>query len=127
MAADNAEQMLHGKSDPNTMKTVHDYHHTVAWEGLYDSKVLPTNIPLVYTYKLHGRMILERVVPTIEQHLIKEQAGFRPGKSCRSQLLNLTQHIEDGYQESMITGTTFVDMSAAYDTENHRLLIQHTM
>ena len=32
-------------------------------------------------------------------------------------------HIEDVYQESMITGTAFVDLSAAYDTVNHRLLI----
>ena len=39
-------------------------------------------------------------------------------------MLNITQHIEDGYQESMITGTAFVDPSAVYDTVNHRLLIQ---
>ena len=79
---------------------------------------------LCHTYKLYERMILNRIAPTIEQHLIKEQASFRPAKSC--QLLNLTQHIEDGYQESMITGTAFgfVDLSAAYDTVNHRLLIQ---
>ena len=69
-------------------------------------------------------MILNRIAITIEQHLIKEHAGFRPGKSCTSQLLNLTQHIEDGYQESMIIGTAFVDLSAAYDTVNHILLIQ---
>ena len=60
----------------------------------------------------------------LEQHLIKEQACFRPGKSCTSQLLNLTQHIEDGYQRGMITGAAFVDLSAAYDTVNHRILIQ---
>ena len=64
---------------------------------------------LCHTYKLYERMILNRIAPTIEQHLIKEHAGFRPGKSCTSQLLNITQHIEDGYQESMITGTAFVD------------------
>ena len=69
-------------------------------------------------------MILNRIAPTIEQHLIKEHAGFRPGKSCTSQLLNLTQHIEDGYQESMITRSAFVDLSSVYDTVNHRLLIQ---
>ena len=69
-------------------------------------------------------MILNRIAPAIEQHLIKEQAGFRSGKSCTSQLLNLTQHIEDGHEEGMITGTAFVDLSAAYDTVNHRLLIQ---
>ena len=79
---------------------------------------------LCHTYKLYERMILNRKAPTIEQHLIKEQAGFRSGKSCTSQLLNLTQHIEDGYEEGMITGTAFVDLSAAYDTVNHRLLIQ---
>ena len=88
------------------METVQDYRHTEAREGLYE------------------RMILNIIEPTIEQHLIKEQAGFRPGKACTSQLLNLTQHIEDGYQVSMITGTDFVDPSAAYDTVNHRLLIQ---
>ena len=76
---------------------------------------------LCHTYKLYERMILNRIATTIEQHLIKEQAGFRPGKSCTSQLLNLTQHIEDDYQENMITGTSFVDLSAAYNTVNHRL------
>ena len=79
---------------------------------------------LCHTYKLYERMILNRIAPAIEQHLIKEQAGFRSGKSCTSQLINLTQHIEDGYEEGMITGTAFVDQSAAYDTVNHRLLIQ---
>ena len=60
----------------------------------------------------------------LEQHLIKEQAGFRPAKSCTSQLLNLTQHIEDGYQRGKITGAAFVDLSTNYDTVNHRILIQ---
>ena len=41
--------------------------------------------------------LYNRIAPTIGEHLIKEQAGFRPGKSYTSQLLNLTQHIEDGY------------------------------
>ena len=62
--------------------------------------------------------------PVVEQRLIKEQAGFRTGNSCTNQLLNLTQHIEDGYQRAMITGSAFVDISAAYDTVNHRILIQ---
>ena len=49
---------------------------------------------LCHTYKLYERMILNRIAPTIEQHLIP--AGFRPGKSCTSQLLNVTQDIKDG-------------------------------
>ena len=47
------------------------------------------------TYKRYERLILNRIAPTIDEHLIKEHAGFRPGKSCTSQLLNLTQHIAD--------------------------------
>ena len=69
-------------------------------------------------------MILDRGTPLLEQHLIKEQAGFPPGKSCTSKLLNLTQHIEDGYQRGMITNAAFVDLTVAYDTVNHRILIQ---
>ena len=79
---------------------------------------------LCHTYTLFERMILNIIAPTIEQHLIKEHVGFRPGKSGTNELLNLTQHIEEGYQESMIIGTASVDLSAAYDTVNHRLLIQ---
>ena len=69
-------------------------------------------------------MILNRIAPVVEQRLIKEQAGFRAGESSTSQMLNLTQHIVDGYQRGNITGAAFVDLSAAYDTVNPRILIQ---
>ena len=58
----------------------------------------------------------------MDEHLIPEPAGFRAGKSCTSQLLNLTQLIEDGYVEGLIIGAAFVDLSAAYETVNHRIL-----
>ena len=93
---------------------------------LRDSEELQTIPLLCHTYKLYKRMLLNRIAPVVKQRLIKEQAGFRTGKSCTSQLLNLTQHIEDGYQRGMITGVAFVDLSAAYDTVNHRILIQKT-
>ena len=69
-------------------------------------------------------MILNRIAQIVEGHLIKKQAGFKTGKSCTSQLLNLTQHIEDGYERCMIAGAAFVDLSAAYDTVNHIILSQ---
>ena len=83
----------------------------------------PTSL-FCHMYKLYEIIILNRIAPTIEHHLNKEHDGFRPGKSCTSQLLNLIQHMEDIYQGSMITGKAFVDLYAAYDTVNHRLLIQ---
>ena len=68
--------------------------------------------------KFSERMILNRIAPTIELHLIEEHAGFRTGNAFTSNLLNITQHIQYAYQENMITGTAFVDMSAANDTVN---------
>ena len=35
----------------------------------------------------------------------------------------MTQYIENGYENSLTTGTVFVDPSAAYDTVNHRVLL----
>ena len=69
---------------------------------------------LCHTFQFYERMILNKIAPTIEQHLSKKQAGFRAGKSCTSQLLNLTQQTQDCYKECKITGTAFVDLSAAY-------------
>ena len=111
------------KCFPNTMETVQGYRHTEAWEGLRFQRVTD-QYPSCVIRRNYELMILNRIAPTIKQHLIKELVGFRPCKSCTNQLLNLTQHIECGYQESMITGTAFVDLSAAYDAVNHILLIQ---
>ena len=78
---------------------------------------------LCITYKLYERMIMSRLAPTIEEQLTSDQAGFRPGRSCCSQVLNLTQFIEDGFENKQITGAVFVDLTAAYDTVNHRGLL----
>ena len=123
VAACNAQQVLHSEQDPNNMEEIKDHRHIETWETATPKNYRPISL-LCHTYKLYERLILNRIAPTIEEHLIKEQAGFRPGKSCTSQLLNLTQHIEDGYQFGKITGTAFVDLSAAYDTVNHIRLIQ---
>ena len=76
---------------------------------------------LCHMYKLLERMILTRSNPITEHTINKEQAGFRAGKSCTSQLLNNTHYIEDGYKKSPTTGTVFVDLSDAYDTVNPKL------
>ena len=78
---------------------------------------------LCITYKLYERLILMRLSPLVDDKLTKDQGGFRPGRSCAGQLLNLTQHIEDGYERNVLTGAAFVDLSAAYDTGQHRLMI----
>lgn len=57
-------------------------------------------------------MILNRLNHIMDPKLIPEQAGFRPDKSCCSQVLNFK-----------VTGVVFVDLSAAYDTVNLRRLL----
>lgn len=78
---------------------------------------------LCILYKLFERMILARIAPSVEEELTSDQAGFRPGRSTCGQLLNLTQFIEDGYEKKQATGTVFVDLTAAYDTVNHKRLL----
>ena len=81
-------------------------------------------LQLCHTFTLYKRLILNRIVPIVERHLNKEHACFKHGKSRTSQLLNLTQHLEDVYQRGIITGAAFVDLSAYYDTVNHIIPIQ---
>jgi len=48
---------------------------------------------LYYTYKLYEKMVLNRIKTQIDQKIIPEQAGFRPGGTRTGQILNLCQHI----------------------------------
>ena len=59
----------------------------------------------------------------MEPKIIPQQAGFREGQSTTGQLLNLTRHIEDGFEKRLVTDAVFVDLSAAYDTVNHPTLM----
>ena len=125
MVTNQAQQMPYIEKDPKALETIEYYLHI---EARKDSAIPKSYILislLCHTYKLYEQMILNRVTPLLEQHLIKEQVCFCLVKSCTSQLLNLTQHIEDGYQRGMITGAAFLDLFAAYDTVNHRILIQN--
>ncbi|GFR72857.1 hypothetical protein ElyMa_000389200 [Elysia marginata] len=61
---------------------------------------------------------MARMSLTVEENLTPDQAGFRPGRSTCGQLLNLT-----AFEEKQITGTVLVDLTAAYDTVNHKILL----
>jgi len=70
------------------------------------------------------RMVLNRINHKIDGKLIKQQAGFRAGKSYTGPILNLIEEIEKDYEYKVITRAAFIDLSAAYDTINHRLLLK---
>ena len=118
MASLNTKCILHRELNPQSMEVIKNNCYSETGPRLSDTEAISL---LCHMYKLYERLILNRIAASIERHLIKEQVGFRPKKSCCSQLLNLTQHIEDGYQ---ITGAAFVDLSAAYGTVHHKLFIR---
>lgn len=68
-------------------------------------------------------MIVNCIKFQVETKHIPGQNGFKSGKTCTGQVLNLCQHIEDGYENKKVTGVVFVDLSTAYDTVNHNLLL----
>ena len=80
-------------------------------------RFLPISL-LCHTYTLFKRLILNRLTAHVDDKLIPGQAGCRTGKSCTSQLLNPTEHTEDGYENRQITGAVFVDHQQYYDTFN---------
>jgi len=55
--------------------------------------------------------------------ITEDKNGNHLEKSCTSQILNLTQNIKDGFEIRKITGALFIDLTAAYDTVNHNLLL----
>ena len=53
------------------------------------------------------------------------RAGWLPPRQILyCQVLNLTQHIEDGFETGKITGIVLVDFAAAYGRVNHRILLE---
>lgn len=63
------------------------------------------------------RLIFNRISANIDCHLTPDQAGFRSGRSCCDQVLNLTQFIEDGNETKQMAGIVFADLTEANDTE----------
>ena len=76
---------------------------------------------LVFNFTLLALPLFGDLSPIIE-HV--EQVGIHPGKSCIAQVLNVTHHFEDGFETGKITGIVLVDLLAAYNTVNHRILLE---
>ena len=63
------------------------------------------------------------ILPVVDEQLSHDQAGFIPGSSCYGQVLNLTQLIEDGFENQLKTGAVLVDLTATFETVSHKALL----
>lgn len=92
-------------------------------KDLNNSKKLQVDSFLCHLYNIFERVITNCMKDKIDSYLIKQQVGFRPGKSCTGQVLNLTQYVEDGFETHSVTGVVFmVDLTTAFDTVYHHTL-----
>ena len=56
--------------------------------------------------------------------LAREQFGFRPNLSTEVALAHLTDNILDNMDNGLVTGAVFLDLSKAFDTVDHQLLLK---
>ena len=50
------------------------------------------------SYKLFERLILNPLIPVIDESIPKEQSGFRSNRGCQEQVSALTNLIENRFQ-----------------------------
>lgn len=79
---------------------------------------------LCHTFKLYDRLILQRIQTNLDSKLVSQQEGFRPGSSCRAQILNPTEYNDASFEIEHKRGITLVDLSAEYDTVSYKFLPQ---
>ena len=104
------------------MEEIEDCLVTQSMQRLSKPKNLQTHVSAMPHLEVFCETHTRSCCPFVDEQLIPEQAGFRPGNSCTIQLLNLMQFIADGYEEGLITGAAFIDLSAACEKVNNRIL-----
>ena len=81
---------------------------------------------LITISKVLEKAIYLRVYQFLEQHkvLYNSQYGFRSKRSCEQAILELTGRILDGKNKKMHSTAMFLDLSKAFDTLDHSILLK---
>lgn len=66
--------------------------------------------------KVIAKIILDRIAPSVEPRLRKEQAGFRRGKSCVDQINTLRIIVEQCRAQNASLCLLFIDFEKAFDS-----------
>ena len=76
----------------------------------------------MYLYQAKYRVLLNRIKEHVNQRLRKEQAGFRPNRSCTDQINALRIIIEQCVEWSPRLYTVFADFKKAFDSINRGVM-----
>ena len=57
--------------------------------------------------------------------LFHKQFGYRKGQSTQHALIELTNSIYDSFNENKYTLGVFIDLSKAFDTVNHKIILKN--
>ena len=72
--------------------------------------------------KVYNKILLNRIRPHVDPLLRRNQAGFRPGRSCAQQI-HILRRIMEGFKEYQLPLTvTFVDFKKAFDSINRSVM-----
>ena len=74
--------------------------------------------------KIYNKMILNRIVPSLEPILRKNQNGFRRGRSTLSQILCLRRLLEESQAFNKDLALVFVDFSKAFDSVDREKMFE---
>ena len=77
---------------------------------------------LCHSYKLLSAIVARRLMAVLEDRLPDTQAGFRPARGCRDNVCALRWFINMVLREGRQAVVTFIDYSAAFDTESQLFL-----
>ena len=112
-------------SFPNTMKLADVVPLYKSKEKYYTTNYRPISL-LLTTSKLLEKILYTRVYTFLTDHqqLYQSQYGFRTNHSCESAICELVGNIVKSQELKHYTIGLFLDLSKAFDTLDHNILLQ---
>ena len=79
-------------------------------------------VPLSIAAKVYNKILLNRIRDEVDHILRKNQAGFRPGRSCAQQI-HILRRVLEGFRDYQLPlVVTFIDFKTAFDSINRKVM-----